>query len=52
MAIKKDFDNTVADRKEKKKKVDKLTVLKESDANTIYNLIFSEKKKEQSIQQS
>lgn len=44
MAMKIDFDNTVADQKETKKKIDKLTVLKESDARTIYNLIFSEKK--------
>lgn len=52
MAISKDFGNTVVDQKEKKKKIDKLTVLKESDASTIYNLIFSEKKAEKSVPQS
>lgn len=52
MAIIKDFGNTVADQKEKKKKIDKLTVLKESDARTIYNLIFSEKKTAADVRQS
>lgn len=42
MAIKKDFSNTIADKKEKKKELDKLTVLNESDKNTIYHLVFSE----------
>ncbi len=42
MAIKKDFSNTIADKKEKKKRLDKLTALNESDKNTIYHLVFSE----------
>ena len=52
MAIIKDFGNTVSDQKEKKKKIDKLTVLKESDARTIYNLFFSEKKTAADVRQS
>lgn len=52
MGIVKNFGNTVADQKEQKKKSDKLTVLKESDARTIYNLIFSEKKTAADVRQS
>lgn len=46
MAMKKDFGNTVKEKTQTKKTVDKLTVLKESDAKTIYNLIFAKKQEE------
>lgn len=45
MALEKRFTNTVADKKEKKKKITKLAVLTEDDNNTIFNLIFVEKSK-------
>lgn len=51
MAIPKTFDNTVREKKAEKKKIDKLTVLKESDRKTIYNLIFSEKKEDKGVPQ-
>ena len=50
MAIPKTFDNTIQEKKAEKK-VDKLTVLKESDRKTIYNLIFSEKKEDKGVPQ-
>lgn len=50
MAIKKDFRNAVPDQKEKKKIITQLTVLPKSDANTIYNLLFTEKKEEKNSQ--
>lgn len=52
MAIKTDFSNTVADKKEKKKVLKELTVLEESDKNTIYNMIFSEKSDQKEGQNS
>lgn len=42
MALSKNFSNTVADKKEKKREITKLTELNENDKNTIFNLIFSE----------
>lgn len=51
MAMKLDFGNTVVEKKKiEKKQVTALTELKESDENTIYNLIFS-KKKEKIVKQ-
>lgn len=43
MAIENKFTNTIADQKEEKKKVKKLSVLKEDDENTIFNLILVDK---------
>lgn len=43
MAMDKKFENIVVDQKKQKKQIDELTILKESDSNTIFNLIFSEK---------
>lgn len=43
MAMDKKFENIVVDQKKQKKRIDELTILKESDKNTIFNLIFSEK---------
>lgn len=52
MAMKKDFGHAVKEQEKKKKKVDKLAVLKESDAETIYNLIFAKKQEEKDVQHS
>lgn len=43
MAMDKKFENIVVDQKKQKKQIDELTILNESDKNTIFNLIFSEK---------
>ena len=43
MAMDKKFENIVVDQKKQKKRIDELTILKEADKNTIFNLIFSEK---------
>ena len=43
MAMDKKFENIVVEQKKQKKRIDELTILKESDKNTIFNLIFSEK---------
>lgn len=48
MALEKNFSNTVADKKEKKREITKLTELPESDKNTIFNLIFAETSTEKS----
>ena len=48
MAMDKDFSNTVADRKDKKQEITKLTELNEGDENTIFNLIFAETPKKNS----
>lgn len=46
MALEKNFSNTVADKEEKKKEITELTQLKESDKNTIFNLLFSDSSNE------
>ncbi len=48
MAMDKNFANTVADKKDKKREITKLTELNESDQNTIFNLIFAETPKKNS----
>lgn len=42
MAFDKNFSNTVADKKDKKREIKKLTELTPTDKNTIFNLVFSE----------
>lgn len=46
MALDKSFDNVVAQKKENKREITKLTVLDKNDKNTIYHLIFAEDKEE------
>lgn len=41
MSLERNFSNTVADKKEKKQEIAELTVLGESDKNTIFNLLFA-----------
>lgn len=42
MALKRNFSNTVADKKEMKREITELTELSESDKNTIFNLLFAQ----------
>lgn len=46
MALDKNFSNTVPDRQEKVKEIEKLTQLSEGDEKSIYNMIFVETTKE------
>jgi len=48
MAMDKNFSNTVADTKDKKREITKLTELSESDKNTVFNLLFAEMTKKSS----
>lgn len=43
MALKTDFTNTVQPKETSEKTLKKLTVLRENDPKTIYNMIFAEK---------
>lgn len=52
MAIQNKFDKVLADEKKEEKQVKFLTELKESDENTIFNLIFSETAEKKQVQQS
>lgn len=52
MGIKTMFDKVLVEEKKEEKQVKFLTELKESDENTIFNLIFSEKAEKMQVQQS
>lgn len=49
MALDKSFSNTVADKKDKKREITRLTELNENDENTIFNLIFTDKQKQEDV---